>query len=114
MNNEAKSVKFGASLNYRPLGDDRLEIIWNTKFGTGNTIYQGQNRYNIRNFTLAQHRLELRGKNFFVRAYTTAEDAGDSYDTRFAAINVNRAWSSRYTIGLREYAGAYAQELQLL
>ncbi|MDB9842445.1 TonB-dependent receptor [Polaribacter sp.] len=106
MNNEAKSVKFGASLNYRPLGDDRLEIIWNTKFGTGNTIYQGQNRYNIRNFTLAQHRLELRGKNFFVRAYTTAEDAGDSYDTRFAAINVNRAWSSD-TNWFTEYAGAY-------
>ena len=90
MNNEAKSVKFGGSLNYRPLGDDRLEIIWNTKFGSGNTIYQGQNRYNIKNFSLAQHRLEVRGKNFFVRAYTTAEDAGDSYDTRFAAINVNR------------------------
>ena len=106
MNNEAKSVKFGASLNYRPLGDDRLEIIWNTKFGTGNTIYQGQNRYNIRNFTLAQHRLELRGKNFFVRAYTTAEDAGDSYDTRFAAINVNRGWSSD-TNWFTEYAGAY-------
>ena len=106
MNNEAKSVKFGASLNYRPLGDDRLEIIWNTKFGSGNTIYQGQNRYNIKNFTLAQHRLEVRGKNFFVRAYTTAEDAGDSYDTRFAAINVNRSWSSD-TNWFQEYAGAY-------
>ena len=106
MNNEAKSVKFGGSLNYRPFGDDRLEIIWNTKFGTGNTIYQGQNRYNIRNFTLAQHRLEVRGKNFFVRAYTTAEDAGDSYDTRFAAINVNRKWS-KDTNWFTEYAGAY-------
>ena len=106
MNNEAKSVKFGGSLNYRPLGDDRLEIIWNTKFGSGNTIYQGQNRYNIKNFSLAQHRLEVRGKNFFVRAYTTAEDAGDSYDTRFAAINVNRAWSSD-TNWFQEYAGAY-------
>ena len=106
MNNEAKSVKFGASLNYRPLGDDRVEVIWNTKFGSGNTIYQGQNRYNIKNFTLAQHRLEVRGKNFFVRAYTTAEDAGDSYDTRFAAINVNRMWSSDKN-WFQEYAGAY-------
>ena len=108
MNNEAKSVKFGASLNYRPFGDDRLEVIWNTKFGTGNTIYQGQNRYNIRNFTLAQHRLEVRGKNFFVRAYTTAEDAGDSYDTRFAAINVNNAWKGN-TRWYGEYTGAYLQ-----
>jgi len=108
MNNEAKSVKFGASLNYRPLGDDRVEVIWNTKFGSGNTIYQGQNRYNIKNFTLAQHRLEVRGKNFFVRAYTTAEDAGDSYDTRFAAINVNRTWKPDAT-WFGQYTGAYLQ-----
>jgi outer membrane receptor protein involved in Fe transport len=106
MNNEAKSVKFGASLNYRPLGNDKVEIIWNSKFGTGNTIYQGQNRYNIKNFSLAQHRLEVRGKNFFVRGYTTSENAGDSYDTRFAAINVNRAWKSD-TAWFQEYAGAY-------
>ena len=108
MNNEAKSVKFGASLNYRPLGDDRLEIIWNTKLGSGNTIYQGQNRYNIKNFTLAQHRLEVKGKNFFVRAYTTSEDAGDSYDTRFAAINVNRTWKPDAT-WFGQYTGAYLQ-----
>ena len=108
MNNEAKSVKFGASLNYRPLGDDRLEIIWNTKFGSGNTIYQGQNRYNIKNFSLGQHRLEVRGKNFFVRAYTTAENAGDSYDTRFAAINVNRTWKPDAT-WFGQYTGAYLQ-----
>jgi hypothetical protein len=52
MNNVAKSVKFATTLNYRPFGDDRLEVIWNSKFGTGNTVYQGQNRYNIKNFTL--------------------------------------------------------------
>ena len=106
MNNIAKSVKFAATLNYRPFGDDRLEVILNSKFGTGNTVYQGQNRYNIKNFTLAQHRLEFRGKNFFVRGYMTAENAGDSYDTRFAALNINREWSSD-TTWFQEYAGAY-------
>ena len=106
MDNIAKSVKFAATLNYRPFGDDRLEVILNSKFGTGNTVYQGQNRYNIKNFTLAQHRLEFRGKNFFVRGYMTAENAGDSYDTRFAALNINREWSSD-TTWFQEYAGAY-------
>lgn len=106
MDNEAKSVKLGVSLNYRPLGNDRVEIIWNSKFGSGNTIYQGQNRYNIKNFYMAQHKLEVRGKNFFVRGYTTSEDAGDSYDTRFAAININRQWKSD-TAWFQEYAAAY-------
>ena len=94
MNYEAKSVKFGGALHYRPLGNDRLEIIYNAKIGVGNTIYQGTNRYSIKNFFMQQHKLEFRGKNFFVRGYVTDEDAGDSYDTRFAAININRQWKS--------------------
>lgn len=108
MSYNARSVKFGASLNYRPFGNDRLEIIWNSKYGNGNTIYQGTNRYNIKNFFMEQHKLELRGKNFFVRGYMTNEDAGDSYDTRFAAININRAWKDDNT-WFGEYTGAYLQ-----
>ena len=106
MDNSAKSVKLGISLNYRPLGNDRVEVIWNSKYGTGNTIYQGQNRYNIKNFYMSQHKLEVKGKNFFVRGYVTQEDAGDSYDTRFAAININRQWKGD-TQWFQEYAGAY-------
>ena len=110
LNNEAKTVKFGAMLNYRPWGDDRFEIIWNSKYGRGNTIYQGQNRYSIKNFFIEQHKLELRGKNFFVRGYYTGEDAGDSYDTRFTAININRKWKSDAD-WFADYIGAYAGAL---
>lgn len=108
MNYNARSVKLGTSLNYRPFGDDRLEIIFNNKFGVGNTIYQGLNRYSIQNFYLAQHKLEVVGKNFFVRGYMTTEDAGDSYDTRFAGININRQWKDDNT-WFGEYTGTYVQ-----
>ncbi|MBU3011490.1 TonB-dependent receptor [Polaribacter vadi] len=107
MTYNAESIKVGASLNYRPFGNDRLEIIWNSKVGIGNTIYQGLNRYNITNFLMEQHKLEFRGKNFFVRGYLTSEDAGDSFDTRFAAININREWKDDNT-WFGEYVGAYA------
>lgn len=108
MTYEARSVKFGSSLNYRPFGDDRFEIIWDSKFGVGNTIYQGTNRYNIKDFFMEQHKLEFRGKNFFVRGYMTNEDAGNSYDTRFAAININRAWKPD-NVWFGQYVGAYVQ-----
>ncbi len=90
---DAQSVKFDGSLVYRPFADD-FEIIYNGRVGRGNTIYQGANRYYINNFILQQHKIEVRNNNFFVRAYTTIENSGDSYDTRFAAINVNRRWKS--------------------
>ena len=38
----------------------------------------------------------------------TAEDAGDSYDMRFAAWNVNRAWKDDRT-WFGQYAGAFVQ-----
>lgn len=106
MTNEAKSVKFNGAIHYRPLGNDRVEIIWNSKFGSGNTIYQGQNRYNLANFFMEQHKLEVRGKSFFIRGYYAGEDAGDSYDTRFAAIGINSKWKSN-TDWFGEYAAAY-------
>lgn len=103
---EAKSVKLNTALHYRPFGDDRLELIFNSKFGVGNTIYQGANRYNIRDFYLAQQKLELKAKNFFIRGYVTTEDAGNSYDSRFAAININRKWKSDQD-WFTQYAGTY-------
>jgi hypothetical protein len=43
---------------------------------------------------MSQIKAEVKGKNFFVRAYRSGEDAGDSYDMRFAGLNVNRAAKS--------------------
>ncbi len=102
---KARSIKADFSLNYKPFGND-IEIVWRSKFGKGNTIYQGANRYNVNNFTLQQHKLEIRGNDFFVRGYTTSENAGDSYDMRFTGINMNKVGATEW---FGTYAGAYVQ-----
>ena len=104
----AESAKADFALHYKPFGNN-LEVVLNSKFGNGNTIYQGANRYNIKNFFMQQHKLEIKGDNFFVRGYITDEDAGDSYDSRFAAININRSWkpdTQWFTEYARTYVGA--------
>lgn len=100
---DAKSLKTDFSLNYRPFADD-LEIIWNSRIGIGGTIYQGSNRYTLKNFTLQQHKLEIRNDDFFVRGYTTFEDGGDSYDMRFTGINMNKVGAAQW---FGTYAGGY-------
>lgn len=105
--NTVKSVKADFSLHFKPWADDN-EIIFQHKIGLGNTIYQGANRYSLKNFFMNQTRLEFKGKNYFARGYITAENAGDSYDMRFAAWNVNRAWKSDQT-WFGQYAGAFVQ-----
>ncbi|MFH6603328.1 TonB-dependent receptor domain-containing protein [Maribacter algicola] len=91
MDYDGNSLKADFALHIKPWAND-FEVVLNSKVGRGNTIYQGANRYAIRDFFMQQHKLEVRNDNFFVRGYVTSEKAGNSYDTRFAAINVNRQW----------------------
>lgn len=105
--NSVKNVKADVSLHFKPFDND-TEIILQHKLGQGNTIYQGANRYALKNFFMNQTRVEVKGKNFFLRGYMTNENAGDSYDMRFAAWNVNRAWKDDRT-WFGQYAGAFLQ-----
>ena len=92
-NYNAESLKADWGLYFRPFAND-FEIQYVGKYGTGNTIYQGTNRYNIKNFMQQQHKIEVRNDNFFVRGYVVSDDAGDSYDMVFTGININRAWKA--------------------
>ena len=96
---KGKSGKADFSLNYKPFGND-IEVVWRSKIGFGNTIYQGANRYQLKDFRIQQHKLEIRGDNFFVRGYSTSEVAGNSYDMRFTGINMNK-------IGAGDWFGTY-------
>ena len=108
-NNKASNTKMDFSFHLRPLGDERVELIWQSKFGYGNAVYQGANRYYLNNFYMSQHKLEVKGKNFFVRGYVTSEDGGKSYDMNFTATHVNEMWKSDatwYGTYAANYAGA--------
>ena len=106
-NYNAESIKTDWGLYYRPFEDD-FEISYVGKYGTGTTIYQGLNRYNIDNFSQQQHKLEVRNDNFFVRGYVVSDKAGDSYDMVFTGINILNDWKDHNTY-FGEYVGAYVQ-----
>ena len=106
--NKATNTKMDLSLHYRPFGNENLEVIVQSKFGFGNAVYQGANRYYLNNFFMQQHKLEFKGKNFFLRGYTTGESGGQSYDMLFTGINVNRQWKADAT-WFGEYANAFVQ-----
>lgn len=103
---KVRNAKVDFSLHFKPWAND-IEIIWQSKFGFGNSVYQGASRYNLNGFFMQQHKIELKGKNFFLRGYTTTEDGGKSYDMTFTAININRLWKSDQQ-WFTEYGGAFA------
>ena len=104
--NKASNTKIDFSLHYKPFAND-VEVIWQSKFGFGNAVYQGANRYYLNNFFMQQHKLEIKGNNFFIRGYTTSEDGGNSYDMLFTGININRVWKDDKT-WFGQYAATYA------
>lgn len=103
---KVRNAKVDFSLHFKPWAND-IEIIWQSKFGFGNSVYQGASRYNLNGFFMQQHKIELKGKNFFLRGYTTNEDGGKSYDMTFTAININRLWKSD-SQWFADYGGAFA------
>ncbi|GAB2603079.1 TonB-dependent receptor [Spirosoma areae] len=84
------SLKLGGAVHYRIRPN--TELIYALNFGQGTVNYTGSSRFMLNDFQLTQHRLELRGKNFFVRAYSTAENSQNSYNTRSLGQLINRTW----------------------
>lgn len=98
---DTRNLKLSAAMHYKAGGDK--EVILASNFGTGTTVYQGDNRYSLKDILFFQHRLEFRKQDkFFIRVYTTSEDAGKSYDAFFTALLLQRAamtdfdWSYYY------------------
>ena len=104
-----KSFKANFAMHYRI--NDKIEAIGQVNYGYGTTIYTGTGRYSLRNFNLTQGKLELRGDNFTLRAYTTQERSGDSYLAGLAAISMlNEATPHATWFGT--YTGAFLQARQ--
>ncbi len=97
-----ESIKANVALYARPMKD--MEIEYQYKFGRGSGIYQGANRYNIKNILFQQHKVQFDYKGLNVKYYTTQENAGKSYDMVFAAINMSKIGIARYVSNfVKEY-----------
>lgn len=84
------SFKANGAVHYRLTENATLSYQYN--YGQGTANYTGSNRFSINNFTLQQHKLELKGANYFVRGYATIEDSHDSYNAKGLGQLINKTW----------------------
>jgi iron complex outermembrane recepter protein len=99
-----ENYKGNAGLFYKITPDIQAEATFN--FGSGTTVYQGENRFRLDGIFFWQAKLELKQKDkFFIRAYTTQEDAGDSYDAYATALRLlkNAKSDSKWTTDYVRY-----------
>ncbi|MBS1621087.1 MAG: TonB-dependent receptor [Bacteroidetes bacterium] len=98
------NYKLTGSLNYKI--SNNLEAILEGFWGTGNTVYTGSQRYSLKELKVGQYKLELKSKNWFLRGYTTQENAGQSHNLTISTQLFNEAWKPS-TTWYPQYAFAY-------
>jgi iron complex outermembrane receptor protein len=102
---EAKTLKFDAALHYRIT--DKIEVLYNYRYGGGSSVYQGAEKYALRDFNQQFHKFEIKGDNFFLRAYQSATDAGKSYNLSALGAFMNETVSPTASSWVPDYVVAY-------
>ncbi|MEP6951728.1 MAG: TonB-dependent receptor [Ginsengibacter sp.] len=90
VNPNTVNAKLSGEVSYKLTS--KLSLNAEGYWGTGNTVYTGSDRYSLLNLKVGQYKVELVHTNWFVRAYTTQENAGDSYNATVTARLFNEAW----------------------
>ena len=101
---DAKNIKLSGDLHYKLTSKIEAQLMG--YIGIGNTVYTGNNRYMLKDIKIGQYKLELRHPDWFVRVYTTQEDAGESYSATLTALNLNNQWKNHST-WFAQYAVAF-------
>lgn len=108
------SFKLNTALHYRI--NDRLELSYMLNYGKAATNLNAAQRTPLEDISLQQHKIELKGDNFFVRAYTTQNDAGTAYSGDLTGVLINNTWKPHtkwfqdYAIGYLGYIAAESQQ----
>ncbi len=101
------NFKLVGALHYKitPGTEAILEGFW----GTGNTVYTGSDRYSLKDLKIGQYKIEINNKNYLLRAYTTQEDAGQSFNASATMAFFNEAWkpSAGSTGWVSQYSQAF-------
>jgi outer membrane receptor protein involved in Fe transport len=109
-NDDAESIKGDVALHYRIT--DKMEVLYNYRYGGGSSIYQGTEKYILRNFTQQFHKLELKSDHYFVRGYMTETGAADSWNMTAQGIFANEYYSPTVAKWAPEYAQTYVLAMQ--
>lgn len=84
------SLKLNGALHYRLT--DNIEVLYQYNYNQGRAAYTGSNRFQLNDFNFQQHRIEMKGANYFIRAYANLEDSKHSYNGKGLGQLINRTW----------------------
>lgn len=110
-NTENYKANLAAHFRLKPeLQHNSPELVIGGNVGGGTTVYQGDNRFSLKDILFYQGKVELNKVNkYFLRFYGTGENAGNSYDPYFTALKLldnarsNENWAKVYSKYWNQY-----------
>jgi outer membrane receptor protein involved in Fe transport len=100
------NLKFNGGLYYKIHANTELSFVG--YWGTATTVYTGADRYSLKDAKIGQFKLELKGENYFVKAYTTQENSGEAYAATILASQMLQGYSESSTQWFPTYIGTFA------
>ena len=86
-------------------------LTYTYRVGKMDGVFQRGNKIKLDNVVVQNHQLELKGTNFTIKAYTSKENSGDSYNVKPLADNLDlytggsaSVWGTKYKTALNTYA----------
>jgi outer membrane receptor protein involved in Fe transport len=106
VNYNTYNLKMSGGIYYKLTND--IEVSLSGFHGLGSTVYTGQGRYSLKDIIMGQYKAEMKGKNFYLRWYTTQENSGDSYNATALGAFMNQAISNSAGAWYPTYINAWA------
>ncbi|HUH32347.1 MAG TPA: TonB-dependent receptor [Daejeonella sp.] len=100
------NLKVDASVHYRV--NPNAELSYGYRYGKLDGLFQRGNKIQMDNVSVQNHKLELKGFNYFIKSYVSIENTGDSYNIKPLVDNLditsggtNSVWGAKYKAALQ-------------
>jgi outer membrane receptor protein involved in Fe transport len=97
---DVRNLKFDIGAFYKL--SEKLELSYSYRYGMMDGIFQRGNRIQLKDVTVQNHKVELRGSDLLLRGYLLKENTGRSYNLNPVAYNLdlsnatNAVWGARF------------------
>lgn len=108
---KVSNLKFDATLAYKLNKSTQLSYTY--RIGRMDGVFQRGNKISLNGARVQNHKIELKGTRFLIRAYESIENTGNSFNVKPLADNLdldhasNSAWATTYKNALTTYANAH-------
>ena len=113
---KVNNLKFDAAFIYK--FNPSTQLTYTYRVGKMDGVFQRGNKVKLDNVVVQNQQVELKGSNFTIKAYTSKENTGNSYNVKPLADNLDlytggsgSVWGGKFKTALNSFASTHGGKL---